>query len=81
MSLFVNKYKNYIVKNECAFHYSVVPSARLQLQSTKTILGLSPQTLLYYTFLIWCITKSFWFFANQVSPAQHQARTQLQAMT
>ena len=53
MSLFVNKYKtDYVVKNECDFHYGVVPSARLQLQSTKIILGLSPRTVLYYTFLI-----------------------------
>ena len=58
MSLFVDKYKNYIVKNECAFHYGVVPSARLQLQSTKIILGLSPITVLYYAFLIYTSNDS-----------------------
>ena len=35
-----------MVKNEFAFHYGVVPSARLQLQSTKIVLGLSPRTQL-----------------------------------
>ena len=43
----------------CFFHYSVVPSARLQnLQSTKIVLGLSPRTVLYYTFLIYTSNDS-----------------------